>query len=92
MYAKFENDTLFGYLYVINNQDTIYSIKKNQFFNKDGILDAKTRNDIYGYSFLIKGNDYFLIYLWDSYGDALTEFPSLVEWNYDENMIRSVHP
>lgn len=84
VYAKFENDSLFRYLYVVNAEnDTLYRIKENIFYFGDGQIDDDGSEDIYGYTFLLKGDSYFMISSWDKDGKCAGD-DAVIEWNYDK--------
>ena len=93
IFVKFENDSIFRYLYIINNGDTLYSIKNNVFFNENNIVDVDGTigKDIYGYTFLKTINDYILITYWDKNG-GYKAFSPEIYWNYDDNIIVSFIP
>ena len=86
VYVKFENDSLFRYLYVINKKDTLYSIKENALFKKDRIVDIEGSDVIYGYTFVLKGDDNFTISTWDKNGECAGDDASIV-WDYDNNIM-----
>jgi len=86
VYVKFENDSLFRYLYVINNSDTLYSIKENAFFKKDRIIDIEGADVIYGYTFVLKGDDNLTISTWDKNGECAGDDASMA-WDYDNNIM-----
>ena len=86
VYVKFENDSLFRYLYVINKNDTLYSIKKNALFKKDRIVDIEGSDVIYGYTFVLKEDDNFTISIWDKNGECAGDDASVV-WDYDNNIM-----
>ena len=91
VYAKFDNEITFRYLYIINDKDTLYSIKNNVFESKNGMVDYTLMNNISGYSFMIMDNDYFLLSSW--YGECRDQScPPLISWNYDDNIIESFVP
>ena len=92
IYVKFGKNTIFSDLFIINNGDTLYSIKKNVFFKKNGVIDDAVTTNIYGYTFHIKGNDYFYLNTWNKNNKCEDEFPLFFEWNYDDNIIQSVIP
>ena len=103
LYVKFENDSLFKYLYVINESDTVYSIKENVFFYKDGTVDFKKEyyiiedtgeiigDVVYGYTFGALGNDNFYVNLWDKNGNCAGESISIM-WNYEEEKLEFLRP
>lgn len=86
VYVKFVNDSLFTDLYIINNNDTLYSIKGNNFFKRNGGVDIEGGTDTYGYTFDIMRNDYFDINSWDKNGECAGD-AAIIEWNYDDNMM-----
>ena len=85
VYVKFENDSLFRYLYVINDSDTLYSIKRTVFLSENRI-DAITSDGVYGYTFLEMSSDNFYIGLWGKDGECGGESIT-IEWNYDEEIV-----
>ena len=87
VYVKLENDSLFRYLYVINKNDTLYSIKENAFFKKDRIVDIEGADEIYGYTFALKEDDNFTISTWDKNGKCVGDDASIV-WDYDDNIMK----
>ena len=87
VYVKFENDSLFRYLYVVNKSDTLYSIKKNTLFLKDGKVDLKgSADNIYGYTFCTKWNDLFELNAWDKNGECAGD-GVMILWDYDKNIL-----
>ena len=92
VYVKFVKDSIFSELFVINDGDTLYSIKKNVCLNKNGIVVETLGGDIYGYTFFKKATDWFLIDVLEK-NDRYTECqPPAVSWNYDDNIIEIVIP
>lgn len=86
VYVKFVNDSLFTNLYIINNKDTLYSIKNNIFFKRNGEVDIEAGTDTYGYTFEIMRNDYFDINSWDKNGECAGD-AAIIEWNYDDKIV-----
>ena len=86
VYVNFENDSLFRYLYVINKNDTLYSIKENALFKKDRIVDIEGSDVIYGYTFALKEDDNFTISTWGKNGECAGDDVSIV-WDYDNNIM-----
>ena len=87
VYVKFENDSLFRYLYVVNSEnDTLYWIKKNIFYLGDGQIDDEGSEDIYGYTFLLKENPYFLISRWDKDGKCAGD-DAEIGWDCDMHAV-----
>ena len=96
VYVKFENDSLFRYLYIINDGDTLYSIKNKFFLSKNGSVDMDVEfnkiglYDFWGYMFSVMYNDYFYIDFCNK-RNVYEDFPpALIKWNYDNNIIELV--
>lgn len=88
IYAKFINDSIFTDLYVFNESDTLYSIKKSTFLNKEG-KDIEVYNDgFYGYLFVLKKNDYIVLSYLRNNGANVSD-DITIEWNYDKNILES---
>lgn len=86
IYAKFINDSIFTDLYVINKSDTLYTIKRNTLFNKGG-KDIEVYSDgFYGYLFVLKKNDYFVLSYLTKNGANVSD-DITIEWSYDKNIL-----
>lgn len=88
IYVKFINDSVFTDLYVINESDTLYSIKRNTFLNKEGKDIDVFRDGFYGYLFVLKKNDYFVLSYLRNNGKNVSD-DITIEWSYDKNILES---
>ena len=88
VYVKFENDSLFRYLYVINKSDTVYSIKNTVFSRAMSLLEDNKIiddwdydpnkigvSDFGGYRFTIINSDFIEIELCNTNGVAYDNIP-----------------
>lgn len=92
IYVKFINDSVFTDLYVINESDTLYSIKRNTFLNKVGKDIDVFSDGFYGYLFVLKKDDYFVLSYLRNNGANVSD-DITIEWNYDKNILESQkHP
>lgn len=88
IYVKFINDTTFTDLYVIYKRDTLYSIEKSVLTNTKGKdIDVYT-DGFYGYIFVLKKNDYFVLSYLRNNGKNISD-DITIEWNYDYNILET---
>lgn len=86
VYVKFINDSIFTDLCVVNEKDTLYTIKRNFLTNTKG-KDIEVFNDgFYGYLFVLKKNDYFVLSYLRNNGSNISDDIS-IEWNYQDNIL-----
>jgi hypothetical protein len=88
IYVKFINDSIFTDLYVVNESDTIYSIKRSNFLNKEGKDIDVFSDGFYGYLFVLKKNDYFVLSYLRNNGANVSD-DITIEWSYDKNILES---
>lgn len=88
IFVKFINDSIFTDLYVINESDTLFSIKGSDFQNKKGIDFDVFSNGFYGYFFVLKKPDYFVLSYLRNNGVNVSD-DITIEWNYDKNILET---
>lgn len=88
IYVKFINDSVFTDLYVINEFDTLYSIKRSTFLNKEGKDIDVFSDGFYGYLFVHKKNDYFVLSYLRNNGANVSD-DITIEWIYDKNILET---
>ena len=88
IYVKFINDSVFTDLNVINESDTLYSIKRNVFLNKVGNDIDVFSDGFYGYIFVLKKNDYFVLSYLRNNGLNVSD-DITIEWSYIKNILES---
>ena len=88
IYVKFINDSIFTDLYVINEFDTLYSIKRSTFLNNEGKDIDVFSDGFYGYLFVLKKNDYFVLSYLRNNGANVSD-DITIEWSYDKNILES---
>jgi hypothetical protein len=86
VYVKLANDSVFSELYVINYSDTLYSIKRHILTSKLGRDIQVYEKDFYGYMFIVKKNDYFILTYYRKNGTIPSDNIT-IEWNYDKNIL-----
>ncbi|MBN2035705.1 MAG: hypothetical protein JW768_03085 [Chitinispirillaceae bacterium] len=80
VFAQMLNDSLFTALFIANKMDTIYKIDGPFFYNANG-KDIEVSNDkFYGYTFVLKRNDYFVVRLYGDSGRTVSDNIT-IEWN-----------
>lgn len=86
IYAKYVDDSVFTDLYIVNERDTLYVIKKNILANTKG-KDIEVFNEgFYGYLFVLKKNDYFVLSYLRNKGSNISD-DITIEWNYENNIL-----
>jgi hypothetical protein len=73
-------------LYVVNERDTLYKINRNILTNTKG-KDIEVFNEgFYGYLFVLKKNDYFVLSYLRNKGSNISD-DITIEWNYENNVL-----
>ena len=88
IYVRFINDSVFTDLHVINNLDTINSIKNNVFLNAEGKDIEVFKENFYGYMFIKKGMDYFTLSYLRNKGKNVSDDIRII-WNYEYNILEN---
>jgi hypothetical protein len=88
IYVKFINDSVFTDLYVINESDTLYSIKRHILISNFGKDTEVLEDGFYGYLFVLKKNDYFVLSNLGNKGANVSD-DITIEWNYDKNILET---
>jgi hypothetical protein len=86
IYVKFINDSIFTDLFVINSNDTIYSIEKNILSNTQGKDIEVLKDGFWGYKFILKKSDYLVLSCYGNFGTDVSD-DITIEWNYDKNIL-----
>ena len=86
IYVKFINDSIFTDLYVINGNDTLYSVEKNILSNANGKDTEVLKDGFWGYMFILKKSDYFVLSCYGNNGTDVSD-DITIEWNYDKNIL-----
>lgn len=86
VFVNFKNDTVFTDLYVINLQDTLYSIEQNILSNKLGKDIEVLKTGFWGYLFVLKKDDYFVLSNLGDNGKTVSD-DIILEWNYGDKIL-----
>jgi hypothetical protein len=86
VFVSYIENEIFDYLYVINKKDTIYFIKKNILGNRKGKDIELYSKNFYGYKFVLKKNDYFILSGLGNKGKDISDNIN-IEWNYEKKIL-----
>ena len=89
VYVKYINDSVFTDLFVLNNKDTLYTIQKNVFYNKNGIDLTVYPYDFYGYRIILMKNDNLVLSYLRNGGVNVSD-DITIQWNYKSKILETI--
>lgn len=85
VYVKFLSDSVFTDLFIINSNDTLFTIRKTVLSSKNGKEAEVNKNGFLGYAFILKKDDYIVLTNLGENGQVSDDIT--IEWNYDSKIL-----
>jgi hypothetical protein len=79
------NDTLFSDLKIIKDNKVLYNIDQHKLLNINGIDVEARQNNFFGWTFLLKKKDSFVLNLYYDQGKSIADNVN-IDWNYDKKL------
>jgi hypothetical protein len=89
VYVGFINQYVFSDLIILGDSggkaDTLYQIEKEKFFNSKGLDISVSKENLIGYRFVLRKENYFTLTCVDIDGKDASDYIT-IEWNYEDKV------